>query len=174
MLNAEQANMWRQECVYCQETYDSKNFGSFNGKLETFLTYLSMQINAANKALAFTSATYLQEIMDEALAKNPAWNFKGHKILDELNDECPFSDPECTYLLLCSDYNNYIEAYELEGYAPMDLEQLILATSSEIASVDIEQPATGGQNYAAIITDGSPSNSFVVWTSCDYYLTLVE
>ncbi len=32
----------------------------------------------------------------------------------------------------------------------------------------------GGSNYACIITDSRPTDSVVVWDSCDFYFTLDE
>ena len=51
--------------------------------------------------------------------------FKGHKLLDNKDNSCPFGE-DSTYLILSADNGNHIEAYELEGEAPMDLEKLIL------------------------------------------------
>jgi hypothetical protein len=93
--------------------------------------------------------------------------FTGHTEITDY-DTAPFE----TYLLIESDNGHNREAYGIDDDTPLDLGQLLRAAFPDV-NVSI-CPQNGGENYAAIITDGRPPNSAVVWTSCDFYFDFEE
>lgn len=77
-------------------------------------------------------------------------------------DSVPFEQ----YLLVNT--GGEVVAYEMSDEEPMDLGALLRDVLPGY-SIDIG-PRIGGENYAAIITDGRPANSAIVWDSCGFYL----
>ncbi len=94
--------------------------------------------------------------------------FTDHKII-EFSEVRPFKTG-LFYLYISMDYQRFEEAYLLHKNAPMDLEYLL---SKAISDFDVEVDevlVTGGPHYAAIKHVEEEPNSFLCWSSCDFYL----
>lgn len=69
-----QTTMWREECVYIQETTDSLFAGtdplaSFNGDPSCFVRYVEMQRNSATREGFDDAAQYIQHCLDDLEAR---------------------------------------------------------------------------------------------------------
>ncbi len=117
------------------------------------ITPVEKMLNNAVKAGAYIEA-----------AQSPFAAYKDLNGADN-NNAAPFE----TYLFISLDGGHRKEAYCIHNGQPLDLDYLL-----EKAFPDFEietTPENGGQNYAAIITDGRPPYSPVVWSSCNFYLS---
>jgi len=90
--------------------------------------------------------------------------FTGHQYITDRSAALPFEQ----YLLIESDNGHRIEAYGIDDDAPLDSKALLSEVYQDFTVSTY--PQNGGANYAAIITDNSPPDSVVVWTSCNFYL----
>lgn len=94
---------------------------------------------------------------------NPAALFSGHKT-DLKWEDCPFED----YLFIHRGVDGTKEAYGLKDDSPLNLGKLLQAVYPDFTVTTV--PESGGSDYAAIITNGRPCNSVLVWNSCNFYL----
>ncbi len=89
-------------------------------------------------------------------------------------DPAPFD----AYLLVYEQNGFGYGAFEILPTEGLDIE-VLLQKALEVLyygyDVQLETcKQNGGSNYACIITDSRPTDSVVVWDSCDFYFTLDE
>ena len=100
------------------------------------------------------------------VTRMPETMFIGHKYIDDYSETTGFEQ----YLLI--ETAHQAEAFEIDDSTPLDLEKLLAEAAKELFDADSVtiEPENGGSNYAAIITDGRPPSTCVVWESCNVYL----